>query len=483
VQQEQQEIPIYAALLKHLAGGYAHLHVPAHRQGHALPFLWKQLGQEIFKMDLTELPGLDNLHQPGGAIARAQALAAELYGAERTFFLVNGTTAGLQALLMALCRPGEKLVVPRDSHRSVLAGLVLSGADPVYIMPSMIAEFGIPGGTKAESTAHVLERNDTVRGVLAVYPNYYGVSAGLEDLARLVHQAGKPLVIDEAHGAHFPFHPRLPKGALACGADAAVQSMHKMGGSLTQSSLLHLRGDRLNTGLVASALALLQTSSPSYLLLLSLDLARHQMAVGGRNLLDRSMEMAYEVREALSQIPGLRVLTEQHLSAGHSLDPTRITISGAGLGLTGYRLAGLLAEKHGVQVEMADFYNVVAVISIGTTFDDCRRFIRGLKEIARIFTRFRKRLPAFPEPLPLPAKRMTPRQAWFSDSREVPLACCTGLISAEWVAAHPPGIPVICPGEEFTPEIVEYLQLLKGGGASVIGTADGMLEKVKVVDR
>lgn len=481
MQPEQQEIPIYTALLKHLTGDYANLHVPAHRQGEALPFLVKQLGQEIFKMDLTELPGLDNLHQPVGHIARAQTLAAELYGAKRTFFLVNGTTAGLQALLMALCQPGEKLVVPRDSHRSVLAGLVLSGADPVYLMPSMVAGFGIPEGIKAESAAHVLESDDAVRGVLAVYPNYYGVAAGLENLARLVHQAGKPLVIDEAHGSHFPFHPRLPKGALACGADAAVQSMHKMGGSLTQSSLLHLRGDRLNPERVACALALLQTSSPSYLLLLSLDLARHQLAVSGRNLLERSMEMASLVRESLSQIPGLRVLTEEHLSAGHALDLTRITISGAGLGLSGYQLAFLLAEKHGVQVEMADFYNIVVVISIGTTFDDCRRFVRGLKDIARLFAQPEKHLPVFSEPLPLPAKQMTPRKAWFSDTRKVPLACCTGFISAEWVAAHPPGIPVIWPGEEFTPEIVEYLQLLKSIGAPVIGPADGMLETVRVV--
>lgn len=481
MRQEQKEIPILKALLKHSGSGFANLHVPAHRQGLALSLLAKQLKKEIFNFDLTELPGLDNLSQPHGPIAQAQELAAELYGAKHTFFLINGSTAGIEALLLALCRPGEKMIVPRDSHRSVLGGLILSGADPVYANPSTIPGFGIPAGIPANLIAGLLKKDTGIRGVLAIYPNYYGIAIDLQNIETIVHQAGKPLLVDEAHGAHLPFHPELPKEALSCGADAVVQSMHKMGGSLTQSSLLHLQENYFNPELVSSALSLLQTSSPSYLLLLSLDFARHQLAVHGRRLLDKSIAMAHEIRETLIKIPLLKVLTEQHMDEGYSLDPTRITVSGIDLGLTGYRLAGLLAEKYGVQVEMADYRNIVAVISIGTTLDDCRRFLQGLKEITRYEKRPSNNLPLLPEASPPVPKRLTPRTAWFSDACRIPLANCAGFISAEWVAVYPPGIPVICPGEEFTPEAVEYLQLLKESGAPIIGPADETMETLKVV--
>lgn len=485
MQDDQYEAPLYTSLQRHLKKGYAHLHLPAHRQGQALSVLWKGLGLDLFKIDLTELPDLDNLHNPKGTIARAQSLAAGLYGAKRTFFLVNGTSVGLQALLMVLCRPGEKIVIPRDSHRSVLAGLVLSGADPVFLVSSTVEEFGIPEGPGEAQAAEALEVCGAAKGMLITYPNYYGIAADLKRIAEIAHSAGKPLMADEAHAAHFPFHPSLPEGGLSCGADASVMSMHKMGGSLTQSSLLHLQGEFFDPEDVAAALACLQTSSPSYPLLVSLDLARHLLAERGRELLDGAVQKTGQVRESAEKIPGLKVLSRGHLKKGYSLDPTRITISGAGLGLSGFQLSALLFEKYGVNVEMADFTNIVLVIGVGTTEEDCGRLVDGLKEISRERQPVVRPLPV-PHPVPhpptaLPPRQLTPRQAWFSGKRKVSLEHCTGLVCGEWVAVYPPGIPVIYPGEEFTSEIIEYLKWVKASGAPVAGPADPELKTVKVI--
>jgi len=435
---------------------------------------------DIFKIDLTELPGLDNLHNPKGPIAGAQSLAAGLYGADRTFFLVNGTSVGLQALLMVVCRPGEKIIIPRDSHRSVLTGLVLSGADPVYLVSSMVEGFGIPEGPDQAQPARALEACGAAKGVLITYPNYYGIAAGLKNMAKAVHGAGRPLVADEAHAAHFPFHPSLPESGLSCGADASVMSMHKMGGSLTQSSLLHLQGGYIDPEETAAALACLQTSSPSYPLLVSLDLARHLLAERGRELLDGAVQKAGQVRESAEKIPGLKVLSGRHLKKGYSLDPTRITISGAGLGLSGFQLSAMLV-KYGVHVEMADFVNIVAVIGIGTTEEDCGRLVDSLKEISRERRPVARSLPAPPVLPALPPQRLTPRQAWFSGKRKVLLEDCAGLVCGEWAAVYPPGIPVIYPGEEFTPEIVEYLKWVKAAGAPVAGPADPELRTFRVI--
>lgn len=477
---EQFETPLYRALCRYTRGDYAHLHVPAHRQGRALPFLFKQ--QDFARLDLTELPGLDNLSGPEGAIARAQELAAALYGAKETFFLVNGTTAGLQALLLALCRPGEKVVVTRDCHRSVLAGLVLSGAAPVFLEPAFLDKFGIPAGVAPEQLAGVLEEHPEVRGVCVVYPNYYGVAAGMAALVAHAHRADKPFVVDEAHGAHFARHPGFPPEALACGADAAVMSMHKTGGSLTQSSFLHLNSDRLPRERVAAALSLLQTSSPSYLLLVSLDLARQQLATRGFVLLARCLELARYVRAELSAIPGLQVLSEEHLGKGYRLDPARVTVNVRGLGLSGYQVAALLSEKYRVNCELADYFNIVAVIGLGTTFTDCRRFVHALQEISREEVRpggHRVEIPALPAP---PPRKITPREAWFSPVRKVPLEVSRGFLCAEWAAACPPGVPVIYPGEEITPEVIEYLQFLKRNQVPVVGPADKSLATILVVD-
>ncbi|MDD4334264.1 MAG: DegT/DnrJ/EryC1/StrS family aminotransferase [Desulfotomaculaceae bacterium] len=470
--------PLFAALKKHARQNPAGFHIPGHGQG-LPPELATHAGQALCALDLTELPGLDDLHNPTGPIAAAQDLAAKIYGSDRSFFLVNGTTVGIHALITALVRQ-NKVIIARNAHRSVLGGLVLSGADPVYVLPDIIPDFAIDCGIRPAVIRQALAVSPDAAAVLAVRPNYYGVAGDLGGMARVAHEAGIPVLVDEAHGAHLRFHRDLPRDAMDAGADAAVQSTHKLGGSLGQSAMLHLRGDLVDTDAVAAALRLLQTTSPSYLLMASLDLARRRLSRQGGDLMEKALCLARSVRDRLAGSRNLRILTADCLSGENCvLDSTKLVISVRGLGLTGYQVSELLAARYKVFVEMADFYNIVAFISMGTTAEDCNRLVEALQDVAA-----RNKLPALPPQPAAPSiykKVMKPRDAWFARSRKVPLAGARGEISAEVIAVYPPGIPVLNPGEEITDEIYEYLLDVSKWGLSCQGPSDPTLKTIKIV--
>lgn len=476
---KQVQAPIFEALLRHNEKNPCHLHVPGHRQGRSIPKDLMALDVEaLFSLDLTELPGLDDLHNPGGAIFRAQELAASLYEADFSFFLVNGTSTGIHALLVAAAAE-KKVLVPRNAHRSVMGGLILAGADPVYLMPELIPEFGLDCGVATATVRAALEKNPAATAIMAVSPSYYGITGDLKGTVEAAHRVDMPLLVDEAHGAHLRFHPDLPDDAMSCGADAAVQSTHKLGGSLTQSSVLHLKGPLIERQGVAAALRLLQTTSPSYLLMVSLDLARRQLALQGKVLLEQALELSRGLRERLSAIDGVDVLTPEYLPSGSRLDPTRVVISVRGLGLSGYQVQQLLASRYRVYVEMADCANVVAIVSIGAGRADCEGLACAMEDIA---ARERKT-----ESIPLIAPPkcfnvlMKPREAWFAKARQVPLNEAGGRISAESVAVYPPGIPAVNPGEEITVDIINYLKSVRKMGLSCQGQYDPTLKTIAVV--
>lgn len=476
----KKQTPLFEALCKHAAKNPANLHIPGHRQGMGLPEEFLTFGGiDIFSLDLTELPGLDDLNNPRGAIARAQELAADIFGAERSFFLVNGTSVGIHALITAVVGQRE-IIVPRNAHRSVLGGMVISGADPVYVTPDIIPYFNIDCGVPPRIISQALERRPGAAAVLSVRPSFYGVARDLAGQINAAHAADRPLMVDEAHGGHLRFHPALPPDAMEEGADAAVQSTHKLGGSLTQSSMLHLCGRLIDAGRVAAALRLLQTTSPSYILMLSLDLARQQMAAFGESLLDRALELATRTRERLSKINGLRVLTGEDLPENTlRLDQTKLVVSVRDLGMTGYQVNRLLAENYNVYVEMADISNIVAFVSIGTTGEDCSALVGALEDIAaRHKSTSRVCLPEAPAAF---KKRMKPRDAWFSPAQRVSLADAGGRVSAETVAVYPPGIPAVNPGEEITPEVLEYLTSVCKMELPCQGPSDPTLKTLKVV--
>ncbi|WP_238455533.1 aminotransferase class I/II-fold pyridoxal phosphate-dependent enzyme [Desulfolucanica intricata] len=483
---KQKKLPLFDAIAKY-SNGAANLHVPAHRQGFAAPdSLVNFAGQNIFKLDLTEIYGLDDLHNPQGVIAEAQKLAAQLYGADYSFFLVNGTTCGLQALIMSVCSSEEKIIVPRNVHRSVLAGLIFSGADPIYIIPEVMPEFNFLVGFLPDKLKVLLKRYPEIKAAMAVYPTYYGVGGDLEDIAKLLHDQNKPLLVDEAHGAHLAFHHALPPQALDVGADAVVQSTHKLGGALTQASMLHLKGKRVDPGRVAQALKLVQTTSPSYILMASLDTSRRQLALTGHDLLNHAILLADYTKQLLQEIEGLKILTPDFLNVPGAdfLDPTRLVINVAQTGLTGYRVADLLAIRYNVHIEMADPLNLIVPVTIGTTEQDCLSLVEGLKNIVQTESgvNFDKaKLQIFiPD---LPEKEMLPREAWFAGHKKVLLSEAAGEVSAEWLAVYPPGIPVLFPGELITNILIDYLQQIKAAGLRTQGLEDSSLTTIKVVDK
>lgn len=419
---------------------------------------------------------MDDLHRPSGPIAAAQRLAAELYGAGVTFFLVNGSTVGLQALMLGLLRPGDRVLLPRHIHRAVVGGLILAGADPVFVEDEPVAGFGIPAGPATGTVVREIVTS-TPRAVLVLHPNYYGIAGEIAPLAEAAHAAGAVLWADEAHGAHLPFHAALPPPALAQGADASVQSLHKLGGALTQASLLHLKDAGTTFLRVASALRLLQTSSPSYLLMLSLDLARRELARRGREMFARAVAGAAEARSALREIPGITVLEECHLPPGRRLDPLKVVVNWRETGLSGYAAAAHLRRLR-VQVEMADAVHTVAVVGPGTPQRTIRRFIAGVREVARHAP---GRAASVPPPVPPRTRRMmSPRAAWLAEKDAVELVRAAGRVSADVVAISPPGTPVLLPGEEITGDIVAYLLEAGTRGWPLAGLGeDGTVQVVR----
>ena len=480
----QSKAPLWEALVRHKNSSTAQLHIPGHRAGGAIPAEFLQtVGKDIFEIDLTEIPGLDDLHNPAAAIAESIQLTAELFRAEQSFWLVNGTSCGLIALILACCNSGDKIILPRNAHRSVVSGLILSGAVPVYYQPEVIEPFSCLTGPPVEQIKLLLKEHQRAKAVLAVHPTYYGILGDLTSLAEVCHQVAVPLLVDEAHGSHLRFHPALPADALSCGADATVQSFHKTGGSLTQSSLLHLQGKRINRGRLADALRMVQSTSPSYLLMASLDLARRQLALQGEQLLKETVNLAHWCRDKLCQLPGVMVLGQEHLGVDGAkyLDTTRLSISLAGLGLTGYQAAAILHDRYGVVVEMADYASVVAVISLGTTLGDGQRLVQAITELARLQHEPPVNFPKTLQ-LPPPVSILSPREAWQRTSSSVPLEKSVGCIAGETVAVYPPGIPVICPGEEITPAVLDYLLEVREQGIKVQGAEDGTLQRIRVIE-
>ncbi len=468
----QRQAPLFGALKRYLARGHAGFHFPGHGGGRGLP---RNLVDDLVRLDLTELPGLDDLHAPAGPIARAQELAAALYGADRTFFLVNGSTAGIQALLLAATAPGDKVLLPRNIHRSVIGGLILSGADPVYVTPSFSPDFGIYLPPRPADVRAALRAHRDLAAVLWTHPDYHGLATLTPEVATALREAGLPLLVDEAHGAHLPFHPAMPAPALALGAAAAVQSAHKLGGALTQGSWLHLRGPALAPQRVARALALLQTASPSYLLLASLDLARRQLALSGPRLVGRAVELAGRLRRGLAALEGVAVL---EAGAGQA-DPTKVVASTRGLGLSGYRAATLLRREYGVQVELAGFGHLLFVVGLGTRAPDVARALRAFRSLVRKYGRpscrsdLRPPAPDFYFPPPA-EKVLTPRESWLTPARAVALEAAAGLVAAETVNLCPPGIPIVFPGEKLTPEVLQYILEIKARGFTVQATDPGL---------
>jgi arginine/lysine/ornithine decarboxylase len=476
IPERQFRTPLFDALVALAEARKVSFHTPGHKSGKGISTRFRKfVGSKIFTIDLTTLDEVDCLQKPVGVIREAQELAAEAHGADRSFFLVNGTTVGNHAMILSSVCPGEEVLVARNAHKSILAGIILSGATPRFFLPSFDANWGIAINVGAAVADAAMRAHAQARVVALTSPNYYGIAADLPTIVAAGRRHGKVLIVDEAHGPHLHFHPSLPPSAVDAGADLTVQSTHKIVGGMTQASMLHIKGTVVDAGRVAGILQMLQSTSPSYILMASLDLARMQMATEGRKLLGRAIELAEEARARINRIPGLRCLDTQQVKewGDLTLDATKLTISVKELGLTGYAASQLLNTEFDIQVEMADLFNLLVIVSIGDRRDDLDRLVQALEALAH-----RAHGSAFiPEILPIPPiheSRLacSPREAYFGDYAYLPLARAAGRVACDIVTIYPPGIPILVPGEEISPAAVEYLQFLGRHGARI----DGVIE-------
>ncbi len=488
----QEATPLLDAMREYAGAGIARFHMPGHKGGRGVhPRLREFLGPGVFSADVTGVEGLDDLHQPGGVIRAAQDLAARAFGADRSFFLVNGTSAGVQAMLLTFCRPGEPILIPRNIHKSILAGVILSGARPVFMVPEVDGELGIAMGLDPARVRGGLRRHPGARGVLIMNPTYYGVCGDIHALVAAAHDADKPALVDEAHGPLFHFHEALPPSSLDAGADACAQGMHKIAGGLTQASILHVRAGRVDVPRLEAVLRLIQSTSASYLRMASLDAARMQLATRGRELIERAMALAGWVRDRVNAVPGLYAFGEERLGGPGAarLDPTKVTVTVRELGLSGQQVELILRYRYRIQVEMSDLFNVLLIVGFGNTAAEAERLVAALEDIAARAREFREeRVVRLLERAargdllpPVPELAVLPREAFYAESRTVRLEAAAGHVAAEVVTCYPPGIPILCPGERITREIVDHLLLVREAGFRVSGPRDPGLATLQVL--
>jgi arginine decarboxylase len=472
--------------------GNAPFYTPGHKKGSGVvPQLLEQWGKSVFWADLPELPELDNLFAPEGVIQAAQALAADAFGGDLTWFLCNGSTGGIMAALLAVCHPGDQVILPRNVHRSVISGLILADAQPVFMQPEYDPAWDLAHGVTPGSVAAALHHHPDAKAVLIVSPTYDGACCDVAAIAQVVHRQGLPLIVDEAHGAHFAFHPQLPTPALACGADVVVQSIHKTLSALTQAAMLHLQGDLVEADRMTRALALVQSSSPSYLLLASLDAARYQMATQGHYLMQHTLDLAQQARSRLMALAHIDLLQPAHACTPGfvALDPTRLTVNLVRLGIDGFTADECLNQHLGITAELPLLRQLIFILSLGNQAADVDRLVQGFEQLPTFIPTLPKASAAQGKLVmldslaswELPTVALAPRAAFFAPAETVEIQQAVGRPCAELVCPYPPGIPLLIPGEVVTQAAISMLQAIIAAGGVMTGCADPRLEFLRVV--
>ena len=481
---DQSKTPLFSVLKDVYAGrDILPFHVPGHKRGKGVDKeFYDFMGNGPFSIDVTIFKMVDGLHQPKSCIKEAQELAADAYGVKQSFFAVNGTSGAIQAMIMSVIKAGEKILVPRNVHKSVSAGIILSGSEPIYMNPEVDEELGIAHGVRPQTVENMLKQHPDIKAVLIINPTYYGVATDIKKIADIVHSYDIPLIVDEAHGPHLHFHDDLPISAVDCGADICTQSTHKIIGAMTQMSLLHVNSDRVDVNRVKQILSLLHTTSPSYPLMASLDCARRQIATEGKELLDKAIKLAKRFRTEVNRIPGMSCFGEEIVGREgvFAFDPTKITITAKELGLTGAELETILTEDYNIQMELSDFYNVLGLITIGDTDESVDKLINALKDISeKYYGKGNKLKREFLKMPPIPEQVLNPREAFYSEKNKVLFSESEGKICGEMIMAYPPGIT---PGERISAEIIDYINDLREAELHVQGMEDPELVTINVIE-
>ena len=476
----QEDAPIYEALEQFRRMRIVPFDVPGHKRGRGNPELSELLGDRCVNIDVNSMKPLDNLCHPVSVIKAAEELAAEAFGAAHAFLMVGGTTSAVQSMALACCKKGDKIIMPRNVHRSIINALVLCGARPVYVNPDVDRHLGISLGMKVEQVEQAIRDNPDAVAVFVNNPTYYGICSDLRTIVEAAHSHGMKVLVDEAHGTHFYFGENFPVTAMAAGADMASVSMHKSGGSLTQSSLL-LVGKDMHPGYVRQIINLTQTTSASYLLLASLDISRRNLALRGREAFARVAELAEYAREEINRIGGYYAFGDELVNRDsvYAFDPTKLSVHTLDIGLAGIEVYDILRVEYDIQIEFGDLGNMLAYLSIGDRKQEVERLVSALADIKRRYQKDKTGMLS-QEYIP-PRVVMTPQESFYAPKEQLPIQEAEGRICSEFVMCYPPGIPILAPGEEITDEIIEYILYAKEKGCSMTGPEDEKIEKLNVV--
>nr|WP_304215841.1 aminotransferase class I/II-fold pyridoxal phosphate-dependent enzyme [Fredinandcohnia onubensis] len=481
----QNETPLFTGLVEHSKKNPTQFHIPGHKKGAGIdPEFRNFIGDNALSIDLINIGPLDDLHQPKGIIKQAQDLAAKAFGADHTFFSVQGTSGAIMTMVMAVCGPGDKIIVPRNVHKSVMSAIVFSGAVPIFIHPEIDNTLGISHGITTDSVKKALEQHPDAKGLLVINPTYFGVAADLKKIVDIAHSYEVPVLVDEAHGVHIHFHDGLPLSAMQAGADMAATSVHKLGGSMTQSSILNVREGLVSANRVQTILSMLTTTSTSYLLLASLDVARRRLVTEGYDLIEKTIQLANYMRDKINEIEKLKCIGREILGskATFDFDPTKLIISVKDLGITGSDAEVWLREKYNIEVEMSDLYNILCIVTPGDTKKEAELLIAALANLSEEVSHLSESR-IVPEVLlpDIPVLALSPRDAFYSETEVVLFEESAGRVIAEFIMVYPPGIPIFIPGEIITEENLTYIQTNIEAGLPVQGPEDYELKYLRVI--
>ncbi|HIU50203.1 MAG TPA: aminotransferase class I/II-fold pyridoxal phosphate-dependent enzyme [Candidatus Limousia pullorum] len=476
----QERAPIYEALERFKKMRVVPFDVPGHKRGRGNPELTALLGENCVQMDVNSMKPLDNLCHPISVIRDAEVLAAEAFHAAHAFLMVGGTTSAVQSMILSVVKRGEKIILPRNVHRSVMGALVLCGAIPIYVNPACDEKLGIPLGMSVSDVKKAIEKHPDAKAVLVNNPTYYGICSDLRSIVKLAHEHNMLCLADEAHGTHFYFGENLPVSAMDAGADMAAVSMHKSGGSLTQSSLL-LAGPAMTEGHIRQIINLTQTTSGSYLLLSSLDISRRNLALRGKESFARVVDLAEYARAEINAIGGYYAYSKELIN-GDSIfdfDVTKLSVNTLNIGLAGIEVYDLLRDEYDIQIEFGDLGNILAYISIGDRIREIERLVSALYEVRRRFSKSKSDLMSHEYIDPQVA--VSPQDAFYADKESLPIRETEGRVCSEFVMCYPPGIPILAPGERITKEILDYIEYAKEKGCSMTGPENPDIERLNVL--
>ena len=480
---KQAKAPMFDVLMAHAKRDVVSFHCPGHKNGRSIDKELKDYtGENLYKFDVTVFDEVDSLHDPVGPLKKAQELIAEAYGVKNSFFLVNGTTVGNIAMFLAACDPGDSIIVSRSSHKSIMAGIILAGVWPIWIQPKIDQNLDIIFNSTYDQIKDALDRYPEAKAVFVTSPTYNGVVTELSKIVDLCHRRGKIVLVDEAHGPHLPFNKNLPESAVEAGADLCVQSTHKILSALSQGSVLHHNSKIIDVNRVKKIVSMLQTTSPNYLTLASIDLARRQAVVSGSAMLDEVIKAAGWGRTYINNnIGSMKCLTRKEIqNLGFDLDVTKLTVNVTKTGLSGYEIDDILAKEYNIQVDYSDIFNLVAIMGIGSNKSDVEAFVSALKDIDKKYHGKQKnwilQIPSLATEMV-----MVPRDVYLSNStKRIALNKSVGHVAAQTLTPYPPGIPVLIPGERITKEICDYLIDMASKGVRISGQETDKLKTIKV---